>query len=93
MYLKHVLSVPTGDRTEISLPFSAVRGRDIVEAQDEYEALAGHPVSAVLELDKKFQAYVAAKIAQVPYDDILDLPVKDFAAITLAVQRFLLGRE
>jgi hypothetical protein len=77
----------------MSLDFSGIRGRDIIAYQDEYEAVTGDSISMVVELDKKFQAFVASKLAQVPYDVILDLSMKDFAVITMTVQRFLLGRE
>lgn len=93
MDTKHILSVPIGELTEINLDGSKLKGRDILEAQEEYEALTGTSVGfSVLELDKKFQAFMASKIAGISYDTILNLPAKDFSAVTLEVQRFLLGR-
>jgi hypothetical protein len=79
--------------TEINLPFSEVRGHDMVAAQEEFETLSGTTTLGVLELNKHFQAYFASKIAKVPYETILDLPMKDFTAVTLAVQRFLFSGE
>lgn len=75
--------------TELTLPFSNLRGRDIVEAQEEFEALEG--AADVLETSKRFHAYLIAKMARVPYDAILDgLAVHDFSTLTLTVYRFLL---
>ncbi len=75
--------------TELSLPFSILRGRYIVEAQEEFEALVG--AVDVPDVDKRFHAYLIAKMAKVPYDAILDdLVVHDFTTLTLTVYRFLL---
>ena len=88
--LSKPIKVGDNEIGELSLPFSELRGRDIVEAQKEFEAINGGPVE-LLETSKDFQAFLIAKMAKVPYDTILDeLPVSDFNALTLAVYRFLL---
>ena len=44
----------------------------------------------VLETSKVYQAYVAAAASGLKYDDILSLSARDFTAVCLGVQNFLL---
>ena len=44
----------------------------------------------VLETSKVYQAYVAAAASGLKYDDILSLGARDFTAVCLGVQNFLL---
>lgn len=44
----------------------------------------------VLETSKVYQAYVAAAASGLKYDDILSLNAKDFTAVCIGVQNFLL---
>lgn len=76
--------------TELSVPFSEVRGRDLVEAQSEYETIAGTIVQANVA-DKGFHAYLVSRVAKIPYDVMLDdVGIADFNMLTLAAQYFLL---
>ena len=74
---------------ELDFPISDMRGRDVVTAQEEFEVLTDSPMSGVLESNKNFLAYLAAKVAKIPYDTVLDMPIRDFNWITLITQRFL----
>lgn len=88
--LSKPIMVGEAEVSELSLPFSELRGRDIVSAQEEFEVLNGGPVD-FLENSKNFQAYLISKMSKIPYDIIMDgIPVHDFNALTLAVYRFLL---
>lgn len=95
--LSKPLSIPASEGggepnvlTELSLPFSKLRGRDVVEAQEEYETLRGGTLE-IFENSKDFQAFMIAKMAKVPYKSIVDdLAVADFSVLTLTMYRFLL---
>ena len=91
--LKKPLVVGDKELTELDFPLADLRGRDIVAAQTEFEMLTGTASEGILESNKNFLAYMASKIAKVPYDSILDLTVRDFNAVTLVMQRFLYRGE
>lgn len=74
----------------ILLPLSKMTGADIIAAQDNFELLGGQ-ISGALELNKKYQAHLAAYLANVKPEFIFALPATDFSFITLCIQRFLLG--
>ena len=82
----------TGEDKEITvlqLPFSHLRGRDIAEAQDEFDAFSSGKIE-VLDSNKGFHAYLISKMAKVPYETVLDdLAMQDFSILTLVVYRFL----
>jgi hypothetical protein len=61
-----------------------------VAAQNEFEELNGSPTTNVLETSKGFHAYIISKVAQIPYETVLEFSVKDFSYLTMRVQNFLL---
>lgn len=71
----------------VELKLDALTGRDLISAESEAAALMGRPA---IDVDKTYQACVAAKSSGVPVDMLLGLPAKDFNGITSAVQSFLL---
>ncbi|NCU30038.1 phage tail assembly protein [Candidatus Saccharibacteria bacterium] len=73
--------------TELTLDFEALSGRDIIAVETEASSIAGRPV---LDIDKTYQACLAAKAAGVVYDLILGLPAKDFIRVIGPAQNFLL---
>ncbi len=73
---------------EIDLNFDKLTGADLIAASRESVLLGDN--SLVHELSKQYLAVVAAKASGLNVDDIMKLPAKDFTAITLAVQDFLL---
>lgn len=74
---------------ELALNWESLTGRDLIAASNESRALGD--VNLVPELSKTYLAVVAAKAAHVPMEVIQSLPAKDFTAVTMAVQNFLLG--
>lgn len=74
---------------EIVMDLEALTGRDLITAANTAKTL-GDP-APVAELSKAYLAAVAARAAKVPVDLIMSLPAKDFVAVTLTVQNFLLG--
>lgn len=73
--------------SELQLDLEALTGRDLVSAEAEAFSMTGRPAT---DLDKTYQACVAARAAKVLSDMILSLSAKDFAKITSMVQTFLL---
>lgn len=74
---------------ELNLDLESLTGQDLIDAANQARLLGDNPT--VPELSKAFLAVVAAKASNVPVDLILKLPAKDFSAVTLTVQNFLLG--
>jgi hypothetical protein len=74
---------------EINLDLESLTGQDLITAANQARLLGDN--SPVPELSKTYLAVVAAKAGKVPVDMILSLPAKDFTAITMTVQNFLLG--
>lgn len=72
------------------LPLSKMTGIDIITVQDNFETV-GNQITGPVELNKKYQAFMAAHLAGVKPEFIMALPVADFNLITLCIQRFLLG--
>jgi len=73
---------------EIELDFDKLTGADLISASRESGLLGDNAL--VPELSKQYLAVVAAKASGLNVDDIMKLSAKDFTAITLAVQNFLL---
>ena len=61
----------------------------MIDAQKEIQSLD----VPVLEFNEEYLAVVAAKACGMPTDLIPLLGIKDFSAITVQVQNFLLGEE
>ncbi|BBB91056.1 MAG TPA: phage tail assembly protein [Methylomusa anaerophila] len=69
---------------------STLTGRDILSAEKETRALGEN--SPILHLTNTFAAVIAAKLAKVPADDIIDLPANEFLTVVLNMQNELLGK-
>ena len=72
---------------ELTVDLDGLIGKDLVDAEAEAYAITKRPVT---DIDKTYQACVAAKAAKVPVDLFFKLSGRDFAKITSAVQGFLL---
>ena len=86
------LKKPMADGSkEIKLDFDKVTGYALLKC--EKDAKRDDPRITVMSLSQVYQARVAAVAAGVKYDEILSLSGKDFTAVTLATQNFLLNTE
>lgn len=74
--------------TEVTLDFDTIRGRDLADA--ERIARADGEVNPMINFSMRYQAALAAKLLDLKYDDVMDLPGSDFAKITLTVSNFLM---
>ncbi len=73
---------------KIDLNFEALTGNDAINAEREARIMGDR--TAVLEASKYYQAVIAAKASKLPVELIMALPMKEFSAVTMAVQNFLL---
>lgn len=81
-------ALPDGTKTLI-LDFDNVSGYTLLRCE---KAAKKEDASIVVPaLSQVYQAHVAAIAANVKYDDILALTAKDFTAVMLKTQGFLLG--
>lgn len=81
-------ALPDGTKTLI-LDFDNVSGYTLLRCE---KAAKKEDASIVVPaLSQVYQAHVAAIAANVKYDDILALTAKDFTAVMIKTQSFLLG--
>ena len=73
---------------ELKLNLEELTGKDMLTAEKEAKLLDPH--INVPELSKTYLAVLASRAAQVPVDFVVNLKAKDFSAVTLEVQNFLL---
>lgn len=78
------------ERNVLDFPLKDMKGQHLRTAQRNYEMLEGS-LSDMAELNKTYQAYIAAAVMGVQPDFVFDLPAKDFTELTMFVQLFLLG--
>lgn len=81
-------ALPDG-RTSLVLDFDKVTGYTLLRC--EKAAKKDDASIVVPALSQVYQAHVAAIAADVKYDDILALSAKDFTAVMIKIQGFLLG--
>jgi hypothetical protein len=86
--IKLTRALPDGTKTLI-LDFDNVSGYTLLRCE---KAAKKEDASIVVPaLSQVYQAHVAAIAANVKYDDILALTAKDFTAVMIKTQGFLLG--
>ena len=76
------------ERTVLDFPLKDMTGQHIRTAQRHYETLEGR-LTGLAELNKSYQAYIAAALMDVNPDFVFNLPAQDFTDLTTCVQRFL----
>lgn len=79
------------EHTDLKFPLAEMTGQHIRTAQKNYEVIEG-ALSGVAELNKVYQAYVAAALMGVQPDFVFGLPARDFTELTMFVQVFLIGQ-
>ena len=87
--LKKAIKVNGEEKEKINLDFESITGRDLINAEKVMRAMGDTTPSAFLSMN--FHAIVAAKIIDIPVDDIFDMNATDFKNITVAVAGFLLA--
>ena len=82
------LSEPLNGSNELSLDFSRINGYTLIKAGKD--ARKEEPTLVMLQFSQYYLAAIALAAAGVKIDDILGMGAKDFTAVTIAVQNFLL---
>ena len=82
------LSEPLNGSNELSLDFSRINGYTLIKAGKD--ARKEEPTLVMLQFSQYYLAAIASAAAGVKIDDILGMGAKDFTAVTIAVQNFLL---
>ncbi len=76
---------------ELALDFSKVNGYTLIKAGKD--ARKEEPTLVMLQFSQYYLAAIASAAAGVKIDDILGMGAKDFTAVTLVVQNFLLQSD
>ena len=82
---------PLNGSNELSLDFSRINGYTLIKAGKD--ARKEEPTLVMLQFSQYYLAAIASAAAGVKIDDILGMGAKDFTAVTLAVQNFLLQSD
>ncbi len=82
---------PLNGSNELSLDFSRINGYTLIKAGKD--ARKEEPTLVMLQFSQYYLAAIASAAAGVKIDDILGMGAKDFTAVTLAVQNFLLQQD
>ncbi len=85
------LSEPLNGSNELSLDFSRINGYTLIKAGKD--ARKEEPTLVMLQFSQYYLAAIASAAAGVKIDDILGMGAKDFTAVTIAVQNFLLQSD
>jgi len=85
------LMEPLNGSNELSLDFSRINGYTLIKAGKD--ARKEEPTLVMLQFSQYYLAAIASAAAGVKIDDILGMGAKDFTAVTLAVQNFLLQSD
>lgn len=84
--LKHPMADGT---TELVFDSSRLNGRVLIRCSRL--AKKEDPITSVSALSLPYQAHVAAAMTKHRYDEICNLSMEDFTAVTLKAQSFLIG--
>jgi hypothetical protein len=89
------LSKPTqvngSEITELTLDLDSLRGRDLMELESGFRARHRGEFVAALNLDARYQLWVAGRACGMNPEDLGELYAPDFVALTGAIQSFLLS--
>lgn len=75
----------------INLDLENLKGRDLIELESGFRATHRGEYIPVLNIDLRFQAWVAGRVSGINHEDLLDLYAPDFTAMCSEVQSFLLS--
>ena len=77
--------------TEIKLDLESLKGRDLIELETSFRRMYRGEYVPVLNIDQRYQAFVAGRVCGINPEDLGELSAPDFSAICTEVQNFLLG--
>ena len=73
---------------EVSLNFTALKGKDMIAIEDEMEALGKSYLGP--EFSAEFAGRLAARAANMPFEVLIELPYRDYSGISAVVRNFML---
>lgn len=76
--------------TELNLELEKLKGKDIIELETGFRQMYRGEYIPVLNLDIRYQAWVAGRVCGVNPDDLGELYAPDFEELCSQVQNFLL---
>lgn len=77
--------------TEVNLDLENLKGKDLMELEQGFRATHRGEYVPVLNIDLRFQAWVAGRVSGLNPEDLGELYAPDFAAVCSEVQGFLLS--
>lgn len=77
--------------SEINLDLESLKGRDLIELESGFRSTHRGEYIPVLNIDMRYQAWVAGRVSGFNHEDLLDLYAPDFSAMCSEVQSFLLS--
>ncbi len=77
------------DYKKLSEGLKELSGRDFAAAEQQARLLGDGTPDVIYS--KTFQSVIAAKVLGAPVDDIQDLPIQEYVAVTSKVSNFLVG--
>ena len=73
---------------EVSLNFTALKGKDMIAIEDEMEALGKSYLGP--EFSAEFAGRLAARAANMSFEVLIEFPYRDYSGISSAVRNFML---
>jgi Phage tail assembly chaperone proteins, E, or 41 or 14 len=79
------------DVSEVKLDLDSLKGKDLLELETGFRRAYRGEYIPVLNIDSRFQAWVAGRACGINPEDLGELYAPDFAAVVAEVQSFLLS--
>jgi Phage tail assembly chaperone proteins, E, or 41 or 14 len=89
--LKQPIKINGSDIREINLDLESLKGRDLIELESGFRSTHRGEYVPVLNIDMRFQAWVAGRVSGINHEDLLDLYAPDFSSMCSEIQSFLLS--
>jgi Phage tail assembly chaperone proteins, E, or 41 or 14 len=77
--------------TELNLDLENLRGKDLMELESGFRKFHRGEFVTAINLDSRFQLWVAGRVSGINYEDLQDLYAPDYVNVTTEVQSFLLS--
>jgi hypothetical protein len=89
--LSKITKVNGSELSEINLDLDSLKGKDLMELETGFRMLHRNEYIPVLNIDARYQAFVAGRVCGINPDDLGELTAPDFVAVCSRVQNFLLS--
>ena len=89
--LTKLTKVNGSELSEIQLDLDSLRGKDLIELEQGFRMLHRNEYIPVINIDARYQAFVAGRVCGINPEDLGELLAPDFVAVCSRVQNFLLS--